>query len=166
MEHYKSTLATAAIAALGLVAAAHVLHPGNYERTTYPSRPVATVASQASAWVNPPANLPVAETALLDTTPASEVAAPAKVAAIPVAWTSASAPLQAAEVAPAREPRRKAANARRHKMAQRQARLRQAALARPAAQPVEAAPATAKPQANRIDPIGDLIRGLGLGSDS
>ncbi|WP_147941105.1 hypothetical protein [Methylobacterium sp. WL64] len=33
MEHYRSTLATTAIAAFGLLVAAHVLHPGNYERS-------------------------------------------------------------------------------------------------------------------------------------
>lgn len=31
MEHYRSTLSTTAIAVLGLVVAARVLHPGNYE---------------------------------------------------------------------------------------------------------------------------------------
>ncbi len=31
MEHYRSTLATAGVALFGLVAAAHILHPGNDE---------------------------------------------------------------------------------------------------------------------------------------
>ena len=161
MEHYKSTLATAAIAAFGLLTAAHVLHPGNYERTTYPSRPVAAVAPQAAAWVNPPANLPVAEAA-----PAVEARVEARPEPIPVAWTSAQAPLRMTEASPVSEPKRKMARARRHTVAQRQARVRQAELTRPAAQPAEAAPAVQKAQAKRIDPIGDLIRGLGLGSDS
>ena len=165
MEHYKSTLATAAIAAFGLVTAAHVLHPGNYERTTYPSRPVAAVAPQAAAWVNPPATLPVAEAAAPAAAPVPAREAAIASEPVPVAWTSATVPLRA-EASPTLEPRRKIVNVRRHKAAQRQARLRQAELARPVAQPIEAAPVAAKPQANRIDPIGDLIRGLGLGSDS
>ena len=162
MEHYKSTLATAAIAAFGLLAAAHVLHPGNYERTTYPSRPVAAVALQDSAWVNPPSALPVAE----GTSATADRIAAAKAEPVPVAWTSATAPLRTAEASPAPEPRRKVAHARRHKVAPRQAHLAQADLARPASPPVEAAPVARKAQPNRIDPIGDLIRGLGLGSDS
>jgi hypothetical protein len=158
MEHFKSTLATAAIAAFGLVTAAHVLHPGNFERTTYPSRPVATVAPQASAWVNPPASLPVAAPAEAPK-PVAEMVAP-----LPVAWTSATVP--PVEASPAPASRRKVSVAHRHRVAQKQARLRQAELARPAAEAAPAAPVAPKAQANRIDPIGDIIRGLGLGSDS
>jgi hypothetical protein len=33
MKRHRSTLATTAIAAFGLLVAAHVLHPGNYERS-------------------------------------------------------------------------------------------------------------------------------------
>ncbi|MBE7203874.1 MAG: hypothetical protein INR70_39610 [Parafilimonas terrae] len=162
MEHFKSTLATAAIAAFGLVTAAHVLHPGNFERTTYPSRPVAAVAPQASApqvsaWVNPPASLPVAAPVEAPK-PVAETVAP-----LPVAWTSATVP--PVEASPAPASRRKVSAAHRHRVAQKQACLRQAELARPAAETAPT-PAAAKAQANRIDPIGDIIRGLGLGSDS
>lgn len=157
MEHFKSTIATTAIAAFGLLAAAHILHPGNFEPTTYPSRPVATVADQA--WVNPPAAPTVSIPA-----PVVQAEAPQAVPA-PVAWTSAraeaAAPVRTAEAAP--EHRRKAGIHRR-KLSQRPAPVRQAALAQ-AAQPAAVAPAP-KPAANRIDPIGDIIRGLGLGSDS
>lgn len=160
MEHFKSTIATAAIAAFGLFAAAHVLHPGNFERTTYPSRPVATVESQSTSWTNPPALQPVAKQA--------ELSVPVKVEApAPVAWTSAKAdapssgPARLAEAAP--EPRRKV-GAHRRKVSQRPAPVRQAALERPV-QPAAAAAAPA-PKEQHIDPIGDIIRGLGLGSDS
>lgn len=157
MEHFKSTIATTAIAAFGLLAAAHILHPGNFERTTYPSRPVATVAPQA--WANPPAAPAVAVAA-----PVLKAEAPQPVPA-PVAWTSVQveppAPVRTAEAAP--EHRRKA-GAHRHKLSQRSAPVRQAVLTQPA-QPAAVAPVK-KPEANRIDPIGDIIRGLGLGSDS
>lgn len=161
MEHFKSTIATTAIAAFGLVAAAHILHPGNYERTTYPSRPVATVAAQPApqAWVNPPAS-PVVSVAA----PVIQAEAPQPVPA-PVAWTSARveapAPVRTAEAVPEAHRKR---GAHRRKLSQHPAPVRQAALAQPA-QPVADAPAR-KPEANRIDPIGDIIRGLGLGSDS
>ncbi|MDQ0440888.1 hypothetical protein [Methylobacterium persicinum] len=158
MEHFKSTIATAAIAAFGLLAAAHILHPGNYERTTYPSRPVATVAPKAVSWVNPPATLAVA--------PEVREAAAAKAEPVPVAWTSAQAespaPVRTAEVVP--EHHRKA-SAHRRKLSQHPAPVRQAALDH-AAQPAAVPAPAAKPQANKIDPIGDIIRGLGLGSDS
>lgn len=163
MEHFKSTIATTAIAAFGLVAAAHILHPGNFERTTYPSRPVATVDSQAAAWVSPPAALPVVKEAAAAKAGPAPATTPAPVPA-PVAWTSAQAEAPVRTEATPEHHRRAAAHHR--KLAQRHAPLRQASLDRapqPAAPPAEPA---AAPKANRIDPIGDIIRGLGLGSDS
>lgn len=178
MEHFKSTIATTAIAAFGLVAAAHILHPGNFERTTYPSRPVAVVASQAAAWVNPPAVLPVSrevpEVAQGEARVQGREAAAAKAnapqtlpspapAPLPVAWTSAhaEAPVRIAEASPDR--RHKATH--RRKASRRPAAVRQASLDRPA-QPAAAPAPVATPKTDRIDPIGDIIRGLGLGSDS
>jgi hypothetical protein len=162
MEHYKSTFATTAIAAFGLLAAAHILHPGNYERTTHPSRPVAAVAPQVSAWVNPPASPAVAPALVQIAGAEAEVGT--KPQPVPVAWTSATA--QPAEAAPAAEPKRTVAARHRHKVAQRQARIRQAELARPAPPAVQPAAQPQAPQSNRIDPIGDIIRGLGFGRDS
>jgi hypothetical protein len=68
MEHYRSTLATTAIAALGLFIAAHVLHPGNYERSAHRARVVtvsAEVASTSTIWVDPPRRLHGSEPAAL-----------------------------------------------------------------------------------------------------
>ena len=62
MERYKSTLATAAVAAFGLVAAAHILHPGNYEDPPRHVRtPIAAVEGPIStmAWVDPLAHASV-----------------------------------------------------------------------------------------------------------
>jgi len=68
MEHYRSTLATTAIAVAGLLAAAHVLHPGNYERSDRRAR-VVTVAinapSTSPAWTDPPGKLHGSEPALV-----------------------------------------------------------------------------------------------------
>ena len=68
MEHYRSTLATNAIAVLGLVGAAHVLHPGNYERTGRQTRVVAIareVPSTPTIWTDPPHRLHASEPAAL-----------------------------------------------------------------------------------------------------
>ena len=68
MEHYRSTIATTAIAVLGLVAAAHVLHPGNYERAGRQSRVVAItreVPSTPTIWTDPPHRLHASEPAAL-----------------------------------------------------------------------------------------------------
>ncbi len=164
MEHYKSTFATTAIAAFGLLAAAHILHPGNFERTTYPSRPVAAVAPQAAAWVNPPASPAVAAAPVQ--VAGTEIKLDAKPEPVPVAWTSATARPAEASPAPALEPKRKVAANHRHKVAQRQARVRQAELGRPAAQPAQPAVQPQAAESQRIDPIGDIIRGLGFGRDS
>ncbi|MCJ2015552.1 MULTISPECIES: hypothetical protein [unclassified Methylobacterium] len=47
MEHYRSTLGTAAVAAIGLLVAARVLHPGNFEELPRPARPVASQSEAA-----------------------------------------------------------------------------------------------------------------------
>lgn len=68
MEHYRSTLATTAIAAFGLLVAAHVLHPGNYERSERNVR-VVVVADETAAvptiWADPPHRLHGSEPAAL-----------------------------------------------------------------------------------------------------
>ena len=68
MEHYRSTLATTAIAALGLLVAAHVLHPGNYQRSDRSARTVVVTAEAASTptlWADPPRRLHGSEPAAL-----------------------------------------------------------------------------------------------------
>ncbi|WP_144426455.1 hypothetical protein [Methylobacterium sp. ARG-1] len=68
MEHYKSTLATTAVAAFGLLAAAHILHPGNYERPDRKVR-VVVIANETSPaptiWTDPPHRLHGSEPAAL-----------------------------------------------------------------------------------------------------
>ena len=68
MEHYRSTLATTALAAIGLFAAAHVLHPGNYERVDRRARVVQVTAAMPSTptnWTDPPQKLHGSEPAML-----------------------------------------------------------------------------------------------------
>ncbi|WP_286964560.1 hypothetical protein [Methylobacterium sp.] len=171
MEHYRSTLGTTAVAVFGLVAAAHILHPGNYEVQTRPARPVVTAAAPVApaAWVNPPAHASAPETTgALAAGPTPQIAAAVPSTAMP------TAPLPAEMARPA-EPLRKAVATHRPKGAERgsrrAARLRHAALERTAQSDrpavVAAAPQTAPVAAPspKIDPIGDIIRGLGLGRD-
>jgi len=172
MEHYRSTLGTTAVAVFGLVAAAHILHPGNYEVQTRPARPVVTAAAPIAptAWVNPPARMTAPETTgALAAVPVPRIAAAVPSTAMP------AAPLPA-EMASLAEAPRKAVAARRTKGAERgphrAARLRHAAIVRTAqsdraaatAVAPQPAPVAADPSA-KIDPIGDIIRGLGLGRD-
>jgi hypothetical protein len=68
MEPYRSTLATTAIAVLGLFVAAHVLHPGNYEKASRTARVVAVTVEAASVprvWTDPPHKLLGTEPAAL-----------------------------------------------------------------------------------------------------
>ncbi|MCJ2140216.1 hypothetical protein [Methylobacterium sp. E-066] len=174
MEHYRSTLATTAIAVFGLVVAAHTLHPGNYEAQTRPVRTV-TAPAEPSSWMDPPARVAgaskpeprVSETAAA--TP-SDLLAP-QMTALPAGLATAPA-LPSEMIAPAQKSRTTLAT-HRSKAADRNtrhaARLRHAALARTATvEPAVAAPSAPAPRqdSKKIDPIGDLIRGLGLGRDS
>ena len=164
MEHYASTLATTAAAVVGLVAAAQILHPANFER---PARAPRAVVAQAPApaWTDPPVRsaaatvaprpVAIAEMAVAETTPV-ETALPSP-RALPV--EAAARPVEGAP-----ERARKAAAAQKRRSAARATHLRQATLAPPAAPtaPTEAPPAR---DTNRIDPICYLILGLGLGRD-
>lgn len=68
MEHYRSTLAATATAVIGLLIAAHVLHPGNYERSDRKSRVVKVVVqtpTSSTIWTDPPTKLHGSEPAML-----------------------------------------------------------------------------------------------------
>jgi hypothetical protein len=182
MEHYRSTLATTAIAVFGLVVAAHTLHPGNYEVQTRPARPVAAPVAAQAAWTDPPARIAGPETTgairrAAETASAlpSAIPAPQLAAVVPPVATPAI-PLPREMANPAEPLRRTAAFHRprgSERAARRVARLRHAPLARTAqadraaVAPPAAGPAQAAPDSSaRIDPIGDIIRGLGFGRDS
>lgn len=163
MEHYKSTFATIGAAVTGLVLAAQIMQTGAFAPDAgRPERGHVEAPAETAAWADPPARAPVAAVAR-----AEPAGLPARVAAeapfleapLPLVPASTTAPVPAAQ-APAP---RKAASAHKRKVVQRGARTRQAGLAVQAPAPQVAAPAPA--QENRVDPIGDLIRGLGFGGD-
>lgn len=177
MERYKSTLATAAVAAFDLVAAAHILHPGNYEDLPrHVLTPIAAVEGPIStmAWVDPPAHASASSAlsnADITTAQAAESRSVApQLMASELAASELAASKPVASLAPASpEQLRKSAAQRRHKMAQRRTHMRQASLTRSAPKSpaideqvpaLEAAPKVA----DRFDPIGSLIHGLGLDS--
>ncbi|MCJ2073070.1 hypothetical protein MKK75_30460 [Methylobacterium sp. J-030] len=176
MEHYKSTLATAAVAAFGLVAAAHILHPGNYEDLPRHVRaPIvsAEVPASTMAWIDPPARANAASAvsnAVITTAQAAEVAptqAP-QPTVVMVAETVASQP-DAQEAHVSVEQLRKSEAPRRHKVAQRRIRVHQASLTStaprtPTVKEQVSAPDAPAQTADRFDPIGALIHGLGLDS--
>lgn len=169
MAHYRSTLATTAVAVAGLVAAAHILHPGNYETRTRAVRPdVASALAPGGAmgWADPPARPRVEPAAVAQVQDVAALPAPRTMTAL----TSDDAVEQPprATVASRSGRSRKAGTADRRKFAQRAVRGRQASLG--GGTPIEP-PAMARPApremrtSDRIDPIGDLIRGLGLGRE-
>lgn len=163
MEHYKSTFAVTGIAVLGLMAAAGILHPGNFERQARPAAKSHAVAATPTAWVDPPASR---SAALRRAAPLSDTAALMK--AEPTVALSADyamvQPLPAELTLVASTTARSARAARGPKMAHRALTTRQAALIRPVTAEVGTAqqPSGADPAGETIDPIGDLMRGLGL----
>ncbi|MGU3538899.1 hypothetical protein [Methylobacterium sp. A54F] len=160
MEHFGSTLATTAVAALGLVAAAHILHPRDLVAEKPRARSVTVLVAepaQASAWVDPP-----------DASRASSQSpAPAP---RPAAFTLITADMLALPTLPdasSQDRRPRAERARRHVPAQaalRQAEPRPVRTPGDAATAQPAAPDTRTGELPGDDPIGSLIRDLGLGA--
>lgn len=167
MERYTSTLAVTA-ACVGLLLAAHYRIVG--ERETVSTEPVAQHVAAApipaavtpTAWVEPPAKpITVAAAPVVTPEPIAETAAaPEPPAAAPVVTT----PAQHTALRPERAKRAEQA-AKARKLAQaRERRMRIAARATPEMN-AERGQTTAQPAQPRIDPIGDLLRGLGLGNE-
>ncbi|MDP4026953.1 hypothetical protein Q8W71_30655 [Methylobacterium sp. NEAU 140] len=156
MEHYRSTLATTACAVFGLITAAHVLHPGNFEEQSRRARPVAAQREAATAWTDPAPVLrshtvPVETTALA---PRMTMPLPAGATMMPALPASLSMPANSPASARAARPR---------KAAQRPVRQRQATLALARTTPAPTT-STAAPKA-ASGSLADLLRGLGLDRD-
>lgn len=166
MEHYKSTFAVTGIAVLGLLTAAGILHPGNFERQERPAARSHAVAAAPTAWVDPPASRSIA---LRRTAPLSDTAALMK-AEPTVALSADYAMVQPlpAELTQVATVARGARGSHGPKLARRTVPTRQAALTRPASDAAGVAqqPAGTDSAGRTIDPIGDLMRGLGLSDRS
>ncbi|GBU16935.1 hypothetical protein AOPFMNJM_4249 [Methylobacterium jeotgali] len=59
MEHYKSTLAVTSTAVVGLLLAARILHPGNYEREPRGPKAGGDTVTVSTDWADPPRRAPI-----------------------------------------------------------------------------------------------------------
>ena len=159
MKYARSILVTTVLAVFGLGVATENLH--SRDRSAQ-ARPAAVAASiEPAAWIDPPAR------------GTSEItAAPASVLPGPLA---ATVPPPATTALPVEPPRSSSSANHRAKAAERKSRSRVAHLHRPTRARTAAADPAAMPQpaprpapdaSGRIDPLGDILRGLGFGRDS
>ncbi|MCJ2066243.1 hypothetical protein MKK63_26625 [Methylobacterium sp. J-088] len=158
MKYARSILVTTVLAVFGLGVATQNLH--SRDRNA-PTRPAAVAESiKPVAWIDPPAR----GTPEITAEPASEQLGALATAATPPATIALSV-----------EPPRNSSANHRGKAAERKNRSRAAHLHRPtrartaAADPAvmpQSAPRPAPDASGRIDPIGDILRGLGFGRDS
>ena len=155
MEHFKSTILTTAALVTGLITAAHVLHPRDPAFETRREHSVVATAEAATAWNDPPARtVQVADAALVR---------PASFTLLPFAMTAS---LSGIEDRPEARPARKAEHVH----------TRRPLASTPRNQPATAqvaeqapTPVASTAQAGRAaqgDPIGDLMKALGLNRDS
>ncbi|MCJ2079539.1 hypothetical protein MKK68_28565 [Methylobacterium sp. E-016] len=157
MEHVKSTILTTAVLVTGLITAAHVLHPRDPAFETRRGHSVVASAEAATAWSDPPARASQAETA------EATLARPASFTLLPVAMTAS---LSGLEDQPQARPVRKADHVHARRVAQPNASGRPATarIEQQAPSPVASATQPGKPVEG--DPIGDLMKALGLNRDS
>jgi hypothetical protein len=158
MKYARSILVTTVLAVFGLGVATQNLH--SRDRSAQ-ARPAAVAASiEPAAWIDPPAR----GTSEITAAPASVLPGPLAAAAPPPATTALPVELL----------RSSSAN-HRAKASERKSRSRVAHLHRPTRARTAAADPAAMPQpaprpapdaSGRIDPIGDILRGLGFGRDS
>ncbi|WP_147046272.1 hypothetical protein [Methylobacterium gnaphalii] len=162
MIHLKSTLAISAIMLTGLVAASPF--PYSSDRDTVKPRSTVSIQPVAAAeaapmpaatvvWTDPPVKAapPVEQPATLASAPAA--IEPATIAPAPVR--------RIANQAKAEQPRhRKVARAATR---QRQVAMRQTGSQKARTAETQVAAGTATATSSRIDPIGDILRGLGFG---
>ena len=153
MEHFKSTILTTAALVTGLITAAHVLHPRDPAFESRREHSVVATAEAATAWNDPPARATQAAEAAL--------VRPASFTLLPIAMTAS---LSAAEDQPQVRPMRKVEPIHGRRPVASTTRSQPARVAEQAAAPVAS---TAQPgRAAQGDPIGDLMKALGLNRDS
>jgi hypothetical protein len=173
MEHYRSVFATAAIMVVGLVAASPILRAENSAPATKVSGALssAAVSDSDQTWADPPRYTarPASISAAQASPAGPDVATIPRPASFTLLPQETTALLAAADFGKPEAAQRVQA-VRRHRAAKVATRARSAPTAEtPASEaPASAGQATATPPQKdaRIDPIGDLLRGLGIGRDS
>jgi hypothetical protein len=174
MEHFRSTIATTAVAVLSLVAAAQILHPQDPSaESSRAGQRVGRSVERANgvAWVDPPTQATPPVSRLKERT--VMVGTGALATARPASFTLVSSDMLAhptmTNVALASELPQKAEVPRRHKLTPLATPHREAAVARMAViertaadQTTAAQPSSGKPA--NIDLIGDFLRNPGVSS--
>ncbi|WP_375456036.1 hypothetical protein [uncultured Methylobacterium sp.] len=159
MEHVKSTIAATAVMVMGLITAAHVLHPHDPALERPRGTMAAAASHNATTWSDPPAREAPAAAAA-----ATQAPRPASFTLLSNAMM-ASLPVGETALQPRRS--RKAEAGRGQKLVQFASRGRSAA-AEPGANLRTAKPDDVSGQSRKAaqgDPIGDLLKGLGIGRD-
>ncbi len=171
MEHYRSVFATAAVMVIGLVATSPLIA----EQDSGPSRPlraaVDAVPGSSDGWTDPPRHrlsLAAATDASAESRSEAGIMPPPRPASFTLLSAETAALLAAGDFVKAEAAQRVQA-VRRHRAAKVVGRTRPAAAGETTAEtsaPAQPTTATQPQKAARIDPIGDILRGLGIGQDS
>ncbi|GEP00985.1 hypothetical protein [Methylobacterium haplocladii] len=171
MIHLKSTLAISAIMLTGLVAASPFPYASDHEprqprRTASmqiaPAVEAAASPAAVTSWADPPVKQQAAVEAPL-VLAASDTGAPTAQESTPSAVTVAPPPVRHVSLQASAQ---KAEQARRRKIARAAAARERQAVARqtaPSGDEAQVSPTTAPNTSQRIDPIGNILRGLGIG---
>ncbi|AWN34484.1 hypothetical protein [Methylobacterium radiodurans] len=163
MDHRRSTFAVTGIAVLGLLAAAGILHPGNFAAEPRSASESHAVAAGPTAWVDPPARSRVTPRSASRLSDTAALMKPEPTAVLSADGTTVQPlPAQQTQVATTARTARLASGPR---LARRVAPTHQTALVDPASETPGGAQRASRPKAadDKTDPIGDLIRSLGLG---
>lgn len=174
MEHYRSVFATTAVMVLGLVATSPLLQRQDSDVSQPRANLMMSSNMQDSGggdWSDPPRRVdPVAKTGAEGRREEGEASPrPASFTLLPpetVTLLAASGTLASSE------PSRQGQSLRRHRATKVASRVRPDVTPRPATPEVtrqDSAQPDAPPQPRRadgVDPIGDILRGLGIGKDS
>lgn len=171
MEHYRSVFATTALMVVGLLAASPLLRAQDVP----PLRPQATLATtsaEADTWSDPPKDkVRAASSQGAGAAGEADHNRPSEGAPKPASFTllppETVALFAASDVVQKGDAHQRLQAVRRHRAAKVASRSRtfnpaEAPAATPSA-PVQEIPAVPQQKDARIDPIGDLLRGLGIG---
>ncbi|QIJ77699.1 hypothetical protein GU700_11895 [Methylobacterium sp. NI91] len=171
MEHYRSVFATAAVMVIGLVATSPLIAEQNSGPSRAPRVAVDVVSESGDGWTDPPRHR-TSLAAVTDVAVESRSEAGVMPSPRPASFTLLSAEtaafLTVGDFVKVDAAQRVQA-VRRHRAAKVASRARPATAVETAAEtsaPAQATTATQPQKAARIDPIGDILRGLGIGQDS
>ncbi len=170
MEHYRSVFATAAVMVIGLVATSPLIAEQNSGASRAPRVAVDVVSESDDGWTDPPrhrTSLAAVTDVAVESRSEADVMPSPRPASFTLLSAETAALLAVGDFVKVDAAQRVQA-VRRHRAAKVANRARPATAVETAAETSAPAQATTtQPQkAARIDPIGDILRGLGIGQDS